>query len=294
MSVTVPSDRRFRRSARPTRHARVRSRWWWQLLRSTVVLGTLAFAGYEAALLCVTTPALTVRRVTVTGTAHLAAGEVQALLDGLVGENLLATDLEQWRERLLASSWVADAELRRQMPGTVVVRIVERQPVGIARLRDELFLVDAGGGVIDEFGPRYADCDLPIIDGLLVPGARGSQVDETRGRLVADMMADLRRRPDVAARVSQIDVRDALDLKVLLDGDPAVLRLGDTRFLERIWSYVELRGTLQERVPAMDYVDLRFDNRVYVGPAAVMARNGAAGAAGVETSGNEPVTARRP
>jgi len=268
MSVTVAPDKRFRRTvSRPARHARLRSRWWWQLLRSTVVLGALALGGYALALKAVDAPALRVQHIAIDGNVRLSAGEAGALLDGLKGENLLLTNLDRWRERLQASSWVADAVLRRRLPSTVEVRIVEREPVGIARLRDELYLVDDTGGVIDAFGPRYADCDLPIIDGLLVADGRGSHVDPARSRLVTELMADLRRRPEVARHVSQIDVTDAYDVHVILDSDPAVVHLGETRFLERILSYVELQPSLQQHVPTMDYVDLRFDNRIFVGPA---------------------------
>ena len=272
MPVTVPSDKRFRRTrSRPVRHTRLRSRWWWQLLRSTGVLGVLAWGGYEAALMAVDARALRVQHIAIEGNVRLSAGEAGALLEGLKGENLLLTNLERWRERLQASSWVADAVLRRKLPSTVEVRIVEREPVGIARLRDDLYLVDDTGGVIDAFGPRYADCDLPIIDGLLVEDSRGAHVDPARSHLVTELMADVRRRPDVARRVSQIDVTDAHDLHVILENDPAVVHLGETRFLERIWSYVELEPSLRQRVPMIDYIDLRFDTRIYVGPSQAVA-----------------------
>lgn len=228
----------------------------------------LAFGGYWAAVFAFSAPSLAVRHLVLAGNSRVSQGEAAALLDGLKGENILAVDLELWRDRLRASSWVADADLRRQLPATIVVHITEREPVGIARVGDELFLVDASGGVIDEFGPRYADCNLPIIDGLLVAGVHGSKADQVRSRLVADLMTDVMRRPDVASRVSQIDVSNARDVKVLLDGDAAVIRLGDRDFLERIWAYVGLQASLRERVPAIDYVDLRFDDHVYVGPSA--------------------------
>jgi cell division septal protein FtsQ len=297
MAITVPADRRFRRTeTRPVRRTRLRSRWWWQLLRSLVIISGLAAGGYQAAVFATTAPALRVQNLSVDGNRRLSAGEVSALLDGLKGENLLTADLERWRERLLASSWVADAELRRRLPGTVDVVVTEREPIGIARWRDDLYLVDAAGGVIDEFGPRYADCDLPLIDGLLVPGAAGSLVDQTRGRLVAELMTDIRRRPDVARRVSQIDVTNPYDVHVILDGDPAVIRLGTTRFLERIWEYVELQAALRQRVPAIDYVDLRFDDRIYVGPSAQPAAVETAGEAGggPAGTGSAPGTAPAP
>ena len=64
-------------------------------------------------------------------------------------------------------------------------------------------------------------------------------------------------------------MRDGHDAVVLLQHDTALLHLGEDRFLERLQSYVELAPTLRQRVPNIDYVDLRFDERLYVRPASV-------------------------
>jgi hypothetical protein len=73
-------------------------------------------------------------------------------------------------------------------------------------------------------------------------------------------------------RVSQIDVSDARDAVVLFDDDPAWLHLGDARFVERLQNYIDLRPRLIERFRDIDYVDLRFDERVYLrGPAKTVA-----------------------
>jgi cell division septal protein FtsQ len=101
-------------------------------------------------------------------------------------------------------------------------------------------------------------------------------VDDTRGRLVADLLADVRRRQDVASRISQIDVTDAADVRVILDGDPTVLRLGRAKYLDRIWAYLGLVAELRQRVPGIRYVDLRVDNRWSVGVAeTLLAKNAA-------------------
>ena len=55
---------------------------------------------------------------------------------------------------------------------------------------------------------------------------------------------------------------------MLLEGDTALLHLGEDKFLERVQSYLELSPALRERVTDIDYVDLRFESRVYVRPAA--------------------------
>ena len=67
-------------------------------------------------------------------------------------------------------------------------------------------------------------------------------------------------------QISQVDVTDPHDAVILLQGDPAYLHLGEERFVERLKTYMELLPSLRERVPSVDYVDLRFEQRVYVRP----------------------------
>jgi len=62
-------------------------------------------------------------------------------------------------------------------------------------------------------------------------------------------------------------VRDPHNAAVILSGGPAVIRLGDQRFLPRLQSYLELAPAIREHVSDIDYVDLRIDGRIYVRPA---------------------------
>lgn len=101
---------------------------------------------------------------------------------------------------------------------------------------------------------------LPPRDGAAV-------IDEARVGLAARLLEAVRQEADLARRISQIDVRDAHDAVVLLDGDPALIHLGEDQFFERLRSYVELASALRARIPQIDYVDLRFGERVYVRPA---------------------------
>jgi cell division protein FtsQ len=197
----------------------------------------------------------------------MSKGEVLAVLTGLRGESLLWTDLDVWRRRLMASPWVRDAALRRSLPSTVDVVVSERQPIGIGRINADLYLVDERGVIIDQYGPQYADLDLPIIDGLsAAPGGAGSLADEGRADLAARVIAALKSKPSVSRQLSQVDVTDLHNAAVILNGDPAMIQLGEDQFLARLQSYLDLAPTLRQRVADIDYVDLRFDDRIYVRP----------------------------
>jgi cell division protein FtsQ len=261
--ITAPADKRFLRSRVLPARRRAGLRAWLAVARVTGVLVLGGLAAYRIGVTLTTSSALRIDRVSVEGIERLSKGEALALVDGLRGQNIFLADLAPARERLLESPWVADATLRKRLPTSVDVLITERRPMGIARLAGQLYLVDDHGRVFDEYGPKYAEFDLPVIDGL-VTSAKG-QIDPRRVDLASRVMMALGVHPAVARRVSQIDVSDPADAVVLLDNDTARLKLGDRLFLERLESYLDLAPRMRERVASIDYVDLRYGNRVFVG-----------------------------
>jgi cell division protein FtsQ len=268
--VSAPTDKRFRRAqVSPARRRR-----WFALSRKRAAILAVAcvlavFVAYRAVELVMSAEALTVTRITVSGNVRLSRGEVLSLLDGLAGRNMLLVSLDEWRQKVLTSPWVEDVALRRVLPGTVDVVITEREPMGIGRIGSSLYLLDQHGGIIDEFGPNHAEFDLPLIDGLAGPKrprAGAPMVDAGRAALAARVLSSLQGRPELASRVSQIDVSDVRDAVLILKNDTALIRIGDDQFAERLQSYLDLGAALREKVPQIDYVDLRFGERVYVRP----------------------------
>ncbi len=266
--VAAPTDRRFRRAqVRPARRVKANLRVALRVLRLLGVAALVIYGGWRATDLVAALPILHVTRVNVHGNDRLSTGEILSLVDGLAGRHIIGVSLDEWRARLLVSPWVQDATLRRMLPGTVEIEVRERRPMAIGRIETGLYLVDSRGVVIDEYGPQHADIDLPIVDGLAVASKGGRPVvDERRAQLAARLLTALAGRPDIAARVSQIDVSDRRNAVVILEGETALLRIGDRDFIERIQSYIELASSLRDRVADIDYVDLRFDERLYVRP----------------------------
>jgi cell division septal protein FtsQ len=269
MPVAAPADRRFRRArVRPPRRRRS---WLIRLVAVARTAGSLAvFLGgaYFLTHQVAQARALHVDRITVRGNERLSTGEVMVLLEGLRGQHLLAVDLGTWQRRLLSSPWVEHAGVRRVLPSTVEISIREREPMAIGRVGVDLYLVDPVGHIIDEYGPDYAQFDLPVVDGLATaPSAGGPLIDGGRAMLANRLIAALSRNKTLYRRVSQIDVANARDAVVILKDDTALVHLGDDQFLERLQAYVDLAATLRQQVPEIEYVDLRFENRVYVRPA---------------------------
>ncbi len=269
MSVRVAAEKNFRRAkVKPVKKRGGSSGWLTWRTGVALTVGLLAvYATYRATNLVLNASMLQVRKITVQGNVRLSSGEVQTLVQGLRGTNILAADLDRYRRRLLASPWVADVAIRRVLPATVEVFVAERVPIGLTRIGSELYLVDRSGVVIEEFGPQYAEFDLPVIDGALQP-TKGSEpsIDPRRTELAAQFLDAVAEDKSLAEQISQVDVDDLNNVVVLLDGDTTFLHLGTESFTQRLQAYLDLAPTLRANVPEIDYVELRFAPRIYVQP----------------------------
>ena len=263
--ISAPADKRFRRSAsRPAR----RQKWQFWAIRAGILS---AAAAVSAVLLWIAgqgvmgASVFQIDHLKVEGQARLTAEEVRAVLDGLTGQSIFRADLEEYRGRLIDTPWIEDAVLWRVLPSSIHVQVTERVPLAVARRNGQFYLVDRTGAVIDDAGPEHGELDLPIVDGLFPDG--GTQAESGRIAVLDRLLAEVATRADLRDRLSQVDLSDARNAVVLLDDEPARLRLGNTNFVDRLQRYLEARGAAEARFAAVDYYDLRFDERIFVGPA---------------------------
>ena len=268
MTVHIQPDKRFHRAhLKPGHRRKGRSRL--KVVSQIIVIALAAFGcAFWSFEIVRKTSFLSIETITVVGNNRLSAGEVITLVEPLHGQNLFLVDLDEARQDLRSVGWINDVTLRRILPSTIEIMVAERTPVGLGRFGSALFLIDAEGSIIDEFGSKFSDLDLPIIDGLSVGYEDADRdLDKRRAALVTHLLSDIgQHAPRFSGQLSQVDVADPHDAVVLLSGDPVFIHLGEEQFAERLQTYEELKPSLGARVPDVDYVDLRFDGRIYVQP----------------------------
>jgi cell division protein FtsQ len=230
-------------------------------------VAVIFYGSYRALQWVLTHPGLTVSGYVVRGSTGLSDHDVNTRLAGLVGMHMMEVDLEEWRQKVLESPWIETATVRRVFPRAIDVQVVERRPMAVGRIGNALYLIGQDGGVIEEYGGSHGEFDLPLIDGLTAEARdRDSEpaIDGAKVELVGRLLASLQEHPDLAGRVSQIDVSNPRDAVVILKGDTALVRIGTDQFAERLQSYLDVAPAIREQVPDIDYVDVRFGERVYV------------------------------
>lgn len=109
-------------------------------------------------------------------------------VSGITRESSVFEPFEPWRERLRRHPLVADIEIARRLPSTLVLHVREATPRAFVRT-PELRVIDGRGRVLPVH-PAGLDLDLPIIGTVADIAADGSLADTTL-RALARMTTDL-------------------------------------------------------------------------------------------------------
>lgn len=103
-----------------------------------------------------------VRRIELVGARYLTPARVARTL-ALGREASVFDDLRPHARRVLAMDGVLEAEVTRRLPGTLQVRVREREAVALTERRGRLVLMDASGKALP-FDPTSPAADLPLAD----------------------------------------------------------------------------------------------------------------------------------
>ena len=207
-----------------------------------------------------------VEGVRVEGLRTLDAVRVRGIAGIQPGQDLFSVDCARARQRLLADSRIERAEVRREWPRGIRVRVVERAPVLLVR-HGSPWELDSAGVMLRPLAEGVV-ADVPMLSGVSfegVPdGARVSTAEARRGLgwVQALSASDLQ----LGGRVSEIDVSDA---RVT-----ALTWMSGTRVLAPAWPpgsrrLSALRAVLADLVlrgTAAREIDLRFADQVIVRP----------------------------
>ena len=203
--------------------------------------------------------------IEVTGMQNVSKAQIMEVMGADIGRNIFFIPLRQQKVQLEQIPWVESASVMRFVPNRLKVEIHERTPVAFARVGPRMFLIDAGGTLMElSLKHRYS---FPVILGMN-PGEPLS----TRAPRMKSYAELVRELDSGGARYSQdlseVDLTDLEDLKVRVN-DPAgdvLVHLGSSDYLRRFKIYVSHAQGWRQQFQKLESVNLRYDNQVIVNP----------------------------
>lgn len=253
-----PAAKRARLSSRHNRRQGMRTLRLAALLLLCGLLGGGAYWAFHSSY-------FEVAEVVFYGNRHLADNDLARLMDMSAGLNMFSLSSAELAGRLTASPWIGEARIRKEFPRKLLVRVEEAEPSALLRDAAGLSLIDNQGRVLERLSgePVYF---LPVI--VDASGKRAGAFEE------ALRLAEVIKNQGLAARMDKVEIRDFLKgaeaITVAIDGLRA--RIGKGRYREKLARLLELKDEIKRRGIEVDYLDLRFTDRVVVKPVNAVAK----------------------
>jgi len=197
LSAAARERRRYERQEvrRFTRRSRRRRITWAVVVGALLALVAVVGVGAYS-------PLMALRDVRVEGAQRIPAVEVQAAFADVIGTPLPLIDSAEVHAALARFPLIETYSTETVPPGTLVVRIVERTPVGVIDTGSGLELVDAAGVVIER--PEELPAGQPLIE---VDGGVADEGFRAVAAVVRSLPADVRGQLTVATAATADDVR---------------------------------------------------------------------------------------
>ncbi len=195
----------------------------------------------------------------ISGVSHASRRSIERIFNDDAGRSILLLPLAGRRTALRSVDWIKDASVVRLWPNRVLVRISERTPVAFLALNSSKFaLIDEDGVILPPAPDRFT---LPVLAGV-----RPSDPLEQRRDRVHRMLRLTRDLGSQTAQISEIDVSDPDNLKVVqpCEGRMLTLFLGDRDFSLRYQNFVRNYAEIKRRLPDAATLDLRLEDRITV------------------------------
>ena len=180
-------------------------------------------------------------RVEVHGLRYMAESQLRERLGADTTQSIWM-DLQPLEQRLAAHPQLLSVTLSRKLPGTLVVRVEERQPVAIVPSSRGFTAIDERGATIP-VDPANGDVDVPVL--------------HKNDSIVVRLLANLRRNePALYHRISEISRVGRDELRIEL-ATVSILAMTDVT-VQRLLDILPVERDLARKGVQVAELDLRF------------------------------------
>jgi cell division protein FtsQ len=204
-----------------------------------------------------TSPRFAVTEIVTSGGKRRSSDDIAGIASIAKGQNVFSIDLERARVRLAADPWIESAEVTRQLPGTIHIRISEREAAGIVAMAEGMYLVTRDGAIIKrvESGDPL---DQHIVTGITLKQLVDDREGATRTvRHALDLAYDYDRCP-LAQRspIEEVHVEPSGDMTLIVGKTGTVLRMGEGPYRRKLDQAVRIVAELDRRGAKPDTIML--------------------------------------
>ncbi len=225
-----------------------------KVLVITIGIPVLLVGGYRLYGELLVHPRLDIRSINVGEVEKVGAEEIKRLSNIEEGQNIFSVSIVSGAKAIEAHPWIKSAVIRRHIPDTINIEVVERKPLCLVSM-DGLYVADEDGVLFKKYSPEDA-LDLVLITGLESGVEGGVKVLD---KALIGLVEKLSSRDGFNLKnISEIHYDRVFGFSLYTLDKGVRLSLGTALIDEKLWAFEEVTqemGSGVKDVAAMDLTD---------------------------------------
>jgi cell division protein FtsQ len=198
-----------------------------------------------------------ITEVVITGNGHLTDEELKVMAGLDNAPNLLGISGKRISAKLTESPWVRSVSVRKEFPDRLLLRVSEAEPFALLDSKGKLFIIDEKGTLLEEL----RDIAIPFL-----PVISSNPYREREAFLEAINLAKTIKSTAFLSRKEHIEIISHKPQEMSLNIDGVLVKIGTGEYADKLARLAEIEREVESRKIPVDYIDLRFANRVLVSP----------------------------
>ena len=222
-----------------------------------LLVGGLFFGVQKAYLFLISWDRLDVTSVEIQCTRENIRNDIERFLQGKHLGNLLLLDIETLKENILSHPWIKEVHMRKNFPSTVHILIKERIPVALM-MGESLYLIDKEGVKLQKVDPQHPGTYPVFID-----DASFEHDAQAKLELAWACLDSLKEHDEI--EVTHVELSEYENVKIKLKNSSTWIIFGHDHFKEKM-DFLLARQNVLHQYGHLEYIDLRFKDRLYIKP----------------------------
>ena len=225
----------------------------------------IAILLFSVVIVCMSLPVWQITEITVEGVRIISPAKLIELANIPKGENLFFINLSRARNNLKEVTAIKGFNIFRRLPGTIVLKIKEREPFAVAMVEGQSVIIDDEGFVLSSSASQTSEAltspldptGLPVMNGLKKSSLKNNRLDPE----TASVLSLFKTLP---AGKLQLNLESRDDLNLMIN-DIIKVRLGDSKNIEeKMKVFKAMLSFIGDKRNQVEYIDLRFLNNPVV------------------------------
>jgi cell division protein FtsQ len=195
--------------------------------------------------------------IVITGNGHLTDDELKTMAGLNNEQNLLRVSGSGISSKLAESPWIRSVSVRKEFPDRLLISIKEAEPFALLDMKGKLFIVDDRGTMLEEL----KDIAVPFL-----PVISSNPYKEKEAFQEAINLAKTIKSTALLSRKDHIEIISHKPEELSMNIDGRLVKIGMGEYEDKLSRLNDIEQEIEKRKIPVDYIDLRFANRVLVSP----------------------------